>query len=106
MTIFMRLINQEDKFDGLLDAARAIRSGSSTPYTYEVDAGDFSKIPRSPFAYWISKRIRGLFVEIESFELEDRTARAGLQTSDDFRFLRLKWEVLSGKGRGDWRALA
>ncbi len=58
-----------------------------------VDTKSFLNIPGSPFAYWVSERIRRLFKELSPFEDEGRTANVGLQTGDDFRFVRLWWEV-------------
>ncbi len=49
--------------------------------------------PGSPFAYWVSERIRRLFTELPPFEGEGRTAKQGLATADDFRFIRAWWEV-------------
>jgi hypothetical protein len=50
-------------------------------------------IPGSPFAYYAPDSIRGLFATGIIFESKDRTARGGAKTLDDFRFLRLWWEV-------------
>ena len=63
---------------------------------FRASAADFAKIPGSPVAYWVSERIRGLFVDNPQMgELID--ARQGLATSDNNRFLRLWWEVERGK---------
>jgi len=64
-------------------------------------------VPGSPFAYWVSERIRRLFTELPAFEGDGRAVRVGLQTSDDFRFVRAWWEVLSeaildGTNGPDW----
>ena len=59
---------------------------------FEVDVASFEQVPRSPFAYWVSDRLRRLFRELPAFDDEGRTATVGLQSSDDLRFLRLGWE--------------
>src|SRR5690606_28769906 len=52
-----------------------------------------NQIPGSPFGYWVSNEIRSVFTRFQPFELDQRKVRAGLQTSDDFRFVRAWWEV-------------
>ena len=54
-------------------------------------------MPGSPFAYWVSERVRGLFTELPPFEGEGRTACLGASSKNDFRFLRLWWEVPAQK---------
>jgi|GEM_PF-6433008 len=77
--IFLRVIEAEDK-------ARALRQAIADPQSparFEVDPHDFQVIPRAPFAYWASDRMRAIFkVPIVLFE-----ARRGPSTCDDFRYL-------------------
>ncbi|WP_296969434.1 BREX-1 system adenine-specific DNA-methyltransferase PglX [Tepidanaerobacter sp. EBM-38] len=65
-------------------------------YRYTSSSTDFSKIPGSPIAYWVSERIREVFNE--SIPL-GRIAepRQGMATSDNNRFLRLWFEVSCAK---------
>jgi len=60
---------------------------------YECDAAQFSVVPGSPFAYWVGEPIRRIFREFPALEGSVGTVRVGLQTSDDFRFIRAWWEV-------------
>lgn len=53
----------------------------------------FRIIPNTPFAYWVSKKVRGLFADYESLSSIGIHAGKGPDTGDDFRFLRLSWEV-------------
>jgi hypothetical protein len=91
-TVFIRAIEATDK-------AQAIRQAIHAPdealgqTRFEVDPQSFSVVPRTPFAYWVSDRVRRMFQELPPFEGEGRTARVGLQTSDDGRFVRLWTEV-------------
>jgi type II restriction/modification system DNA methylase subunit YeeA len=55
-------------------------------------ADDFIKIPGSPIAYWVSSKIFNIFEKNPNFE-KYADARAGLQTSDNNRFLRFWHEV-------------
>ena len=96
MTLFVRLLHAEDKSTELLWAAR---NGGKNCFV--VEPSDFKHIPSSPFAYWITSGIRNVFKKMGPYDNEStgRTARCGLGTLDDFRFLRLCWETkFSRKG--------
>ena len=95
-TRFLRLLSAQDKGEALERAVAACRLGKPEGGTvFTVDPASFSKVPNSPFSYWVDDSIRDLFVKLPPFESEGRTVRAGLQTSDDFRFVRAWWEVPS-----------
>ncbi|WP_180087503.1 MULTISPECIES: BREX-1 system adenine-specific DNA-methyltransferase PglX [unclassified Acinetobacter] len=53
---------------------------------------DFKKIPGSPVAYWVSEKVREIFVNNPSIS-EVADARQGLATADNNRFLRFWQEV-------------
>jgi hypothetical protein len=91
--ICFRLLDSKDPAQPLADAVRALAKNNASKDTYEVEPTSFRQIPNAPFAYWVSEKIRKLFVTLPSFESEERTAKVGLQTSDDFRFLRNTWET-------------
>ena len=92
-TVFLRALEE------LTDKESVLRTAIRTPETargrqrFEVDVTSFSAVPRSPFAYWVSDRLRALFKELPPFEAEGRTAKQGLATADDFRFVRASWAV-------------
>src|SRR4051812_17467673 len=96
-TVFLRLLAHDDKPAALAQAVDRLRDGQASPDVYAVDPESFRQVPGSPFAYWVSERVRRLFSELSPFESEGRSVRVGLQTSDDFRFLRGCWEVASEK---------
>lgn len=64
-------------------------------YFYEADQSNFSKIPGSPVAYWLSDTI------FRSFEFNSASdygrAQKGLDTCDVNRFVRNWYEVLNSK---------
>jgi len=62
-------------------------------YLYEISAENFSKIPGSPVAYWVSKNLAGLY----NYPLigSKFTAKEGVGTRNDDVFLKLHWEVAS-----------
>jgi len=103
MTVFIRVL--DEPVDMKASALRGAVLGLCTNEgpVVELDPEAFSAVPGSPFAYWLSARMRGVFRRLRPFEDEDRFARKGLSTDDDFRFIRCHWEVDSRENR--WPAL-
>lgn len=93
MTIFLRMLADRDKCKSLSSACAAVRSEYDDNRIFELVPNSFKTIPGAPFAYWVSDMLRGLFDELPAFECENRTAKQGLATADDGRFLRVWWEV-------------
>lgn len=91
--ICFRLLKSKDPAQPLANAVRALACEEDTNDTYEVEAESFRHIPNAPFAYWVSDKIRRLFKALPPFEGDGRTAKVGLQSSDDFRFVRTAWEA-------------
>ncbi|MFB6287139.1 MAG: hypothetical protein ABEK03_11265, partial [Candidatus Bipolaricaulia bacterium] len=108
-SVFLRLLGEDDQPEALRASIEAVRQGRTDDDTvHAVDPSSFEQVPGSPFAYWVSERIRRLFTELPPFESEGRTAKQGLATADDFRFVRAWWEVpperiLDGANGPDWR---
>jgi len=93
-TSFLRLLKAEDKEAALASSIASLRSDAPDATTvFTLDPAEFSKVPNSPFAYWVDDEIRELFTKFPPFESEGRTVKQGLITSDDFRFIRAWWEV-------------
>ena len=78
----------------------AVQPGGNS--RFEADIATFSQVPRTPFAYRASDAIRACFINNPSLESESRTARVGLQTSDDFRFIRMSTEVEPQSSASRW----
>lgn len=102
MTIFLRLLADEQKAVSLKQCCDAIRCNAFESRVFETDPESFSALPGSPFAYWIEERVRDCFRHHDQFEADGRTAKAGLQSSDNFRFLRLGWEILDSSLHTRW----
>lgn len=92
-TLFFRLIADDDKAHSLAQSVDALWNGHPLSTTYVFNPESFSRLPGRPFAYWASKKLFDLFDSAQVFEQGDRVARVGLSTSDDFRFLRVFWEI-------------
>jgi len=64
-------------------------------------------IPGSRVAYWAGEVIGAMFEKLAALDGGDVVVRRGLQTGDDFRFLRLDWEVGEDvASRTRWRPYA
>lgn len=92
MSHFIRLLGEEDKASGLAQACDAIRSGATERSCFELASELFAAIPGSPFAYWTTKSVLSAFSDMEPFAIEGREAWVGLQTNDDFQWVRAWWE--------------
>jgi hypothetical protein len=70
-----------------------VGNGGHDNAVYLVPVSEVKEIPLAPFAYWVTKRIRRLFVERNAVEGGKITVKQGLATADDFRFVRTAWEA-------------
>ena len=86
--VCVRVVTERDKGAALLRAT----DGDDQRSTFICKPGEFADIPGSPFAYWSSGTVRGVFERFEPFESAERCVRVGLQTSDDFRLVCLSCE--------------
>lgn len=101
----IRLIQESSKSEGLLTSIRAINEGRATAGLFAVDSTSFNEVPNAPFSYAIQDGVRKLFKQLPPFENSERTAKLGLKTCDDFRFVRCWWEVKSSfntQGSNGW----
>lgn len=65
----------------------------SCRYFYETDQSNFSEIPGSPVAYWVSDAAIKNFVRYPG--IKDKTsASVGIQTGDNDKFLHFWWEIV------------
>lgn len=103
MTIFLRLLADRDKATNLLANCTALRTGESDTRVFQVAPESFRAVPGAPFAYWVSDAVRTLFRSVPRYEQgTERTAKVGLQTSDDDRFVRGWWEVACSQTVDRW----
>jgi hypothetical protein len=95
MTQFLRLLSDTDKGLALASACARLRMGDDDPCIFDVEPESFDGVPGKSFAYWVSESVRQVFKRLNPFESDDRTARQGLATAEDFRFVRAWWETQS-----------
>lgn len=95
MTIFLRLLAEDDKAAALAESSALFRAGAEENRCFEVVPGSFDAVPGKPFAYWVSGVARSIFADGVCFESvrHGRLARRGVNSNDDHRFLRCNWEV-------------
>ena len=91
--VYIRLLKDADRPAGVVAAIATDRRGDDDRRVFRVPSEDFVAIPGSPMAYWMGESIRRLFTELPRLEGNGAEARQGLASGDDFRFLRLFWEV-------------
>ena len=92
MTIFVNLVNK-DREQSLRQTINSINNGFVKGDVFFTEPEAFKKLPTAAFSYWIEPGILNLFSEFPPLNDGDFTACVGLQTSDNFRFIRLNWEV-------------
>lgn len=93
--IYFRLVLEQDaeaKQRGFERALAALHAGAAAPAVYRYRQDDFVVVPGMPWAYWITPGLRRLFQTLPKLG-EIAQPVVGLQTSDNFRFLRYWWEV-------------
>ncbi len=89
-TVFLRLLDvPKEQKEAELHAALA---DARHPRHFAVATPEFQVIPGMPLAYWAPTRVRATFRHETPFKPEAGDARVGLQTGDDFRFIRTWWE--------------
>jgi hypothetical protein len=90
---FANLQFDEDKASVLSSIVRELAAGQLPSRVSIVRRSELEAIPTNPFAYELKPPARLAFKNFAPFASADRTVKAGIQTSDDFRFVRLWWEV-------------
>ncbi|SRR5579883_625717 len=101
-TIFFRLLAEDDKEGRLAQAILNLGQGRETEAAHAVDPHSIRQVPGSPFASWVTERVRGLFEELPPFESDGRRLRLGDHPSNDFRYPRLFWEIPVVCPERDW----
>lgn len=93
--IYFRLIKESDSEAKRLRFEQAlahVRASEPDAAVFRYMQADFNSIPGCPWVYWITPGMRRMFVELPKLG-EIAQPRVGLQTGDNFRFLRFWWEA-------------
>ena len=95
--LFLRLLNHHDPAATLPQLTSQARASShDSQDVFRVRLSDFRSIPTSPLSYWMPAEARNAFSSRPAVGDSTADFRVGLQTSDDFRFIRAHWEVAPG----------
>lgn len=105
-SFYVRALDAVDKEQRLLDACRDVVDGSSNDAVFLLENESLRSIPGKPLAYWCTSVFLEVFKGTDCFANNDRRAFVGLQTSDDFRFVRLNWEIEPEQYYSKWFPLA
>ena len=95
MTTFFRVMDSENKEFSLKQSINELNTLKPNSNTHIASPDNFLGIPGASFAYWVSNSVISSFNRFGSTESDECTARQGLATSDDFRFVRTAWETKS-----------
>ncbi len=90
---FVRCNEAGDKPSFLIDQINALRHGSADAHTMLVDLETLNVIPGRPLAYWMPPKLLNSLATLPTFSAAGGTVQFGFSTKDDFRFLRLAWEI-------------
>jgi len=103
---FIRCLMVPNKQDLILQSVTNLSNGQPTENIFFINPNEFSRIEGAPYCYWISTRTIRQVSKYPKLEGNYGTVRVGLQTGDDWRFLRNVWEIpaaLIGPGpRQSW----
>ena len=100
---FMAALNTVSKDEAVLGVVDSIARGAAHPGHYRHALVEFDKLPSAIVAYSSSRGWLRRFASTNRLA-DAMTAKKGLETGDDFRFLRLAHEVPAGEfgGSGPW----
>jgi hypothetical protein len=97
-SVFIRLLlgDQNSKGNGLKDGIKSLCAGESNDTVFLTRVNRIrNSIVGSPFAYWLPESTLSLIKELPPLEGNYGEVKVGLQTGDDFRYLRNYWEVVN-----------
>ena len=98
LTVFIDSKSRRDHAGTLSDAIADLCQGRFHETLYIADPQEFPKVAGKPFAYWLPPALARQFRLGMPVASGNTTAKQGLATADDFRFIRLMWEHDSRAG--------
>lgn len=93
--VFFRHLMSQNKSADLFNSIQNFRAGRNDSSTFIVAPEKFSLLDDLPYVYWLPKEVIENFSRLPRVDPKGCDIRVGLQTNDDFRFLRLWFEVMS-----------
>lgn len=95
MSLFLRLLGDEDKGAALEAAIRSVVAGELDGRVFVVEPDSFEQVPGAPFAYWVSEATRRVFQALPAFSRRQIRAPRAF----DVRRLSLSPSLVRGTGR-------
>jgi len=92
-TLFIRTLLTDDKATTILDTIAELGKSFPNEFLFIINPKSFSKLSSSPYCYWVNSQTIELLSKYPILEGTSGTVRVGLQTGDDWRFLRMLWEI-------------
>src|ERR1700730_13125062 len=106
MTVFFRLNQEADKAEVLRGLCKSSEC-STSKQIFQREPESFAAIPGAPFAYWATEAALRVYQTHKSFEKHENFAGQGVASADNFRFIRLHWEIPSNlQTESNWFGLA
>lgn len=90
---FLRAVADADKEAAVLRWVIATKKGEQSTGRFTRTLDTFTRLPSYRIAFWMPRRILAIYSTFPRYGLSRGDVQVGLQTSDNFRFLRLAWEV-------------
>jgi len=91
--VFINASADKGKDQAINTALIKLRSGEWPDNLYIKPTLLFRKLPEEVWAYWVSEKVVESFDRYPSIEPEIAKVCVGVQTDDDYRFVRLWWEI-------------
>jgi len=105
-SFFCRLIDEQEKSIPLEVAVKGLVEERLERQIFLRNPSHFISLPSSPFAYWVPFAAILLFLKNERFESSSRSVKQGIATGDNYRFLKLRWEIPPQNLLDDFRTYA
>ena len=101
------VLDKRDKENRLKEMVRNTRDAVTTAGIYQAKPDDLRTLPGKVIAYWLPTTFIHALQRLPTAERSGISVYSGLQTDDDFRFLRLWWEVpTADMGTTSWKTFA
>ena len=91
--LWVRLLKTKSKQTQLLSALQALPTASLPNFCFMASQRELASLPTGVYGYWMSHRLINLYQPEHAVRLRGAAVKQGTATADDFRFLRLAWEV-------------
>ncbi|MFR9256394.1 MAG: hypothetical protein ACLVJ6_13355, partial [Merdibacter sp.] len=92
-SLFFRLLIDTEKGESLQELKEECLCGKVSSRAFVINPKHFEILRGNPYAYWVSKSTIETVGAHDCIEGNKAAIRVGMQTGDDFRFLRTLWEI-------------